>query len=244
MRGETAMVLAAGLGKRMRPLTDHVPKPLIEVAGKPIIGHVFDRLREGGIARAVVNVHYLPEQVERWAAAQAAPTVMISDERERLLDTGGGVAKALGLLGTDPFFVLNGDSFWVDGGAPALDRLREAWGRLDTDCLLLLMPLARAVGYDGEGDFDLDAQGRVARRVPGRRAGFVFAGCYIASPRLFADAPGGAFSTNLLWDRAIARGRLHGLAHDGLWLHVGTPGAIGLAERALASLPPPEPGRP
>lgn len=235
MTGRAAMVLAAGLGKRMRPLTDHVPKPLIEVAGKPIIGHVFDRLREGGVGRAIVNVHYLPEQVERWAAAQASPAVTISDERERLLDTGGGVAKALPLLGAGPFFVLNGDSFWVDSERPALARLREAWARLDTDCLLLLMPLERAVGYDGEGDFDLDAEGRLGRRLPGKRAAHVFAGCYLASPRLFADAPEGPFSTNLLWDRAVAKGRLHGLAHDGLWLHVGTPDAIGLAERALAA---------
>jgi MurNAc alpha-1-phosphate uridylyltransferase len=233
MTGSSAMVLAAGLGRRMRPLTDDTPKPLIAVAGKPIIGHVFDRLREGGVARAVVNVHHLPEQIERWAA-QASPPASISDERDGLLETGGGVAKALPMLGADPFFVLNGDSFWVDAGAPALNRMREAWAGLDTDCLLLLMPLGRAVGYDGEGDFDLGASGRVSRRVPGRRGAHVFAGCYLASPRLFADAPQGPFSTNLLWDRAIARGRLHGLAHDGLWLHVGTPDAIGLAERALA----------
>jgi len=235
MTGRRAMVLAAGLGLRMRPLTDRVPKPLVEVAGKPIIGHVFDRLREAGVERAVVNVHHLPEQVEQWAAGQSSPDIAVSDERSLLLDTGGGVVKALPRLGIEPFFVLNGDSFWVDAGPPALERLRAMWARIDADGLLLLAARERSVGYDGPGDFDLDETGRLVRRKPGGRAAFAFAGCYLASPALFANAPQGAFSANILWDRAIAQGRLFGLVHAGLWLHVGTPEAIPLAERALAA---------
>ncbi len=234
MIGRNAMVLAAGLGLRMRPLTDTLPKPLVEVAGQPIIDHVFDRLREAGIERAVLNVHYLPECMERWAARQSSPEIVVSDERASLLDTGGGVVKALPHLGSEPFFVLNGDSFWVDGeGRPAMQGLRRRWPEIEADCLLLLCPVERAVGYDGQGDFNLGSDGRVTRRPAGGRAAYVFAGCYLVSPRLFAGAPEGKFSTNLLWDRAISERRLFGFVHDGLWLHIGTPGAIPLAERAL-----------
>lgn len=232
MIGRTAMVLAAGLGLRMRPITDRLPKPLVEVAGRSILDRAFDRLREAGVERAVVNVHHLPEQIEAWAARQESPQILVSDERAGLLETGGGVVKALPLLGDDPFFVLNGDSFWLDGETPALVRMRAAW-RDAMDALLLVAPTGRCVGYDGAGDFDLEADGRLVRRKPGGAAGHVFAGCYLAHPRLFRDAPAGTFSTNLVWDRAGAEGRLYGLGHDGLWLHVGTPEAIGLAERAL-----------
>jgi N-acetyl-alpha-D-muramate 1-phosphate uridylyltransferase len=231
--GEKAMVLAAGYGQRMRPLTLTRPKPLVEVAGKPLIDYGFERLRAAGVETAVVNVHYLPEQIEAWAARQAAPRIIISDERGEILDTGGGIAKALPLLGEKPFFVINSDSFWVDEGEPALDRLRAAWDDDRMDCLLLLSALARTVCYDGPGDFLRDAEGRLARRSAAEGVPLVYSGAYLVSPRLFAGAPQGKFSMNLLWDKAIAAGRLFGIEHRGRWLHVGTPAAIGLAEAAL-----------
>jgi N-acetyl-alpha-D-muramate 1-phosphate uridylyltransferase len=231
--GRRAMILAAGLGLRMRPLTDTTPKPLIEVAGKPLIGYALDRLKAAGVEQVVVNVHYLPEQIESWAATQTAPQIVISDERDRLLETGGGVAKALPLLGEEPFFVLNADSVWVEGTKPALERMRQAWSGADMDALLLVCATADTVGYCGSGDFHLDPGGRLVRRTPGEIVPFVFAGCYLTTPRLFAAAPQGPFSMNLLWDRALGEGRLHGIRHDGLWLHVGTPEAIAAAEQAF-----------
>ncbi len=228
------MVLAAGYGQRMRPLTDTRPKPLVEVAGRALIDYGFDRLRQAGVETAVVNVHYLPEQIEAWAQRQSAPRIIISDERGDILDTGGGVAKALPLLGENPFFVINSDSFWLDMGDPALDRLRAAWDDGAMDCLLLLCPLQQTVGYDGTGDFLRGEDGRLTRRNAGKGEPLAYIGGYLVSPRLFAGAPEGKFSMNLLWDRAIAGGRLFGLSHLGRWLHVGTPDAIGLAERALA----------
>jgi MurNAc alpha-1-phosphate uridylyltransferase len=233
MKVETAMVLAAGLGTRMRPLTAARPKPLIEVKGKALIDYGFDHLRRAGVSRAIVNVHYLPEQIEAWAARQTSPAVTISDERGVILDTGGGITKALPLLGPDPFYVLNSDSFWIDRGKPALQRLAEAWNEADMDCLLLLAPLARTVGYDGVGDFHLGADGRLVRRREGEAGALAYIGGYLVHPRIFAGAPEGKFSMNLLWNHAIAMGRLFGLAHDGLWLHVGTPDAIPLAEAHL-----------
>jgi N-acetyl-alpha-D-muramate 1-phosphate uridylyltransferase len=234
--GRRAMILAAGLGLRMRPLTDTVPKPLVEVAGKPLIAYALDRLKAAGVEQVVVNVHWLPEQIESWAQAQGAPEVLISDERDVLLETGGGVAKALPLLGDEPFFVLNSDSTWIEGATPALERMRDAWRPADMDGLLLVCPTAHTVGYCGQGDFHLDPEGRLVRRAPGQVAAFVFAGCYLAAPQLFASAPEGPFSMNVLWDRALAAGRLHGLRHDGTWLHVGTPAAIAPAERAFEDI--------
>ena len=233
--GKRAMVLAAGYGQRMRPLTLTRPKPLVEVAGKALIDYGFDRLRAAGVEEAVVNVHYLPEQIEAWARRQSAPRIVISDERAEILDTGGGVARALPLLCDAPFFVINSDSFWVDEGIPALDRLRAAWDDRTMDCLLLLSPLARTVGYDGMGDFTRDAQGRLTRRAGSQGQPLAYIGGYLVAPRLFAGAPQGSFSMNLLWDRAIAAGRLFGVEHTGRWLHVGTPEAIGLAEAALGA---------
>ncbi|MCA3555956.1 nucleotidyltransferase family protein [Aestuariivirga sp.] len=233
--GTHAMVLAAGHGLRLRPLTLARPKPLVEVAGKALIDHGFDRLRAAGVETAVVNVHYLAAQIEAWARRQSAPRIVISDERAELLDTGGGVAKALPLLGNGPFFVINSDSFWLDEGAPALDRLRAAWDDRAMDCLLLLSPLDRTVGYDGKGDFTRAEDGRLSRRATSQGTPLAYIGGYLASPRIFAAAPRGAFSMNLLWDRAIAAGRLFGVEHAGRWLHVGTPGAIALAEAALGA---------
>ncbi|MFM8747250.1 MAG: nucleotidyltransferase family protein [Aestuariivirga sp.] len=231
--GDRAMVLAAGYGQRMRPLTLTRPKPLVEVAGKPLIGYGFDRLRAAGVSTAVVNVHYLAGQIEAWAAMQASPRIVISDERAVLLDTGGGIARALPLLGEAPFFVINSDSYWLEEGAPALARLRHAWDDTRMDCLLLLSPLARTVGYDGAGDFVLGADGRLVRRAASSGAPLAYAGGYLVAPRLFEGAPAGKFSMNLLWDRAIATGRLFGLEHAGRWLHVGEPASIALAEQAL-----------
>lgn len=229
----TAMVLAAGLGLRMLPLTAKTPKPLIEVAGRTLIDHSFDRLRNAQVRLAVVNVHYRADQIEAWAMRQAMPPIIISDERRELLDTGGGIAKALPHLGAEPFLVVNCDSLWLDGPVPALARLEEAWDGHEMDSLLLLCPKTTAIGYQGQGDFDIDAVGRLTRRSANGSAAHAYAGCHLVSPRLFVDAPTGKFSMNLLWDRAAAKGRLHGLVHDRRWIHVGSPGAIVHAEAAL-----------
>lgn len=231
---ETAMVMAAGLGQRMRPLTATCPKPLIEVAGKPLIGHVLDRLRAAGVRRAVVNVHYLAERMEAYLAKVEGIEVVVSDERGRLMETGGGLAQARDLLGDDPFVVVNSDNLWVDGPVDALRLLAERWDDAAMDALLLLVPLARAHNNPGSGDFHLAADGRItARRKPGRVAPFTYTGVQLMHPRLIANCPEGPFSTNLFWDRALAAGRLYGQAHQGLWFDVGTPAAIGRTEALL-----------
>ena len=233
--GDHAMILAAGFGSRMRPLTDTLPKSLVQVAGKPLIGYAFDRLREANVKTAVVNAHYLAGQIDNYCAGITDPLVITSDERDAILDTGGGISRALPKLGDDAFFVLNSDSFWVDGPVPALQRLRTNWNDSAMDCLLLLCDPRQTTGYDGTGDFIVDAKGRLIRRKhqPEGKA-LAYIGGYLVHPRLFADAPEGAYSMNLLWDRAIARGRLFGLAHAGHWLHVGTVPAIAEAEAFLA----------
>jgi len=232
---ETAMVLAAGLGKRMRPLTATRPKPLVEVAGKPLLDHVFDRLRAAGIRKAVVNVHYLADALEAHLRTRVKDIdIAVSDERAQLLETGGGIVKALPLIDDDPFVVVNSDNFWVDGPIDALRLLASRWDDSEMDALLLVVPLARANCHGGTGDFHMDAIGRVTRRRPGRVAPFVYTGIQLVSHRLFADPPEGAFSTNILWDRAIAKGRAFGIVHQGLWFDVGTPGAIKATEAMLA----------
>ncbi|WP_336489332.1 nucleotidyltransferase family protein [Methylobacterium nigriterrae] len=236
-----AFILAAGLGKRMRPVTATVPKPLVEVAGKALLDHALDRAAEGGIARAVVNVHYLPDLIEGHLARRAqAPEILISDERAALLETGGGVKKALPLVGAEPFLVFNSDSFWLEGPTPNLARLIAEWDPAAMDVLLLVAPTATSLGYEGAGDFVMDPDGRLERRGEREVAPFIYAGVAILKPELFADTPESAFSLNLLFDRAIARGRLFGLRLDGQWLHVGTPEAIAAAEervRLSARLP-------
>jgi MurNAc alpha-1-phosphate uridylyltransferase len=231
---QTAMVLAAGFGQRMRPLTDKMPKPLVPVAGKPLIDHVLDRLADAGVTRAVINVHYLAEQIERHVATRARPQVTISDERGVLLDTGGGVIKALPLLGDAPFFHINSDTIWIDGVRPNLTRLAEHFDAATMDGLLLLAPSAGSIGYDGRGDFKMAPDGRLRARPERDVAPFVYAGAAILSPRLFDGAPQGAFSLTKLFARAIEAGRLHGLRLEGLWMHVGTPGAIAQAEDAIS----------
>jgi N-acetyl-alpha-D-muramate 1-phosphate uridylyltransferase len=228
-----AMVLAAGLGERMRPLTDRLPKPLIPVAGKPLIDHVLDRLAAAGIECAVVNVHYLADLIEAHLKRRKTPRIAISDERATLLDTGGGVVKALDLLGGEPFIHVNSDTIWIDGVKPNLDRLAEAFDAASTDALLLLAPIATSIGYAGRGDFTMATDGRLSRRPERDVAPFVYAGAAILRPELFAGAPAGAFSLTRLFDQAAAAGRLHGLRLEGVWMHVGTPDAIAKAEAAI-----------
>ena len=231
---ETAMVMAAGLGQPMRPLTATRPKPLIKVAGKPLIDHVLDRLRAAGIRRAVVNVHYLADQLEAHLARVDGLDVIVSDERGRLMETGGGLVQARHLLGDEPILVVNSDNLWVDGPVDAIRLLAGRWDAAKMDALLLLVPLARAHNNGGSGDFHLGADGRItSRRKPGRVAPFTFTGIQILHPRLLADCPEGPFSTNLFWDRALATGRLYGQVHQGLWFDVGTPAAIGRTEAML-----------
>jgi MurNAc alpha-1-phosphate uridylyltransferase len=228
-----AMVLAAGLGERMRPITDRIPKPLVEVNGKPLLDHVLDRLAQAGVERAVVNVHYLADQIERHLEHRTKPRIVISDERSQLLNTGGGVVKALGTLGAEPFFHINSDTIWIDGPTSNLRRLGDAFDPASMDALLLLAPTAGSIGYAGRGDFALGPNGRLRKRAEREIAPFVYAGAAILSPALFADAPSGAFSLTVLFDRAAQAGRLHGLRLEGVWMHVGTPDAIGLAEAAI-----------
>jgi MurNAc alpha-1-phosphate uridylyltransferase len=236
-----AFVLAAGLGKRMRPITATVPKPLVEVAGRALVDHALDRIAEAGITETVVNVHYLADLMEaHLVRRKGPPAITVSDERDRLLETGGGVRKALPLLGDAPFMILNSDSFWLEGPQPNLKRLVGAWDPEAMDMLLLVASAATSLGYDGLGDFQMDKDGRLTRRAEREVAPFIYAGVAIVSPAFFADTPEGSFSLNLLFDRAAARERLHGLRLDGQWLHVGTPEALKAAEervRASAAQP-------
>ncbi|OBV12213.1 nucleotidyltransferase family protein [Erythrobacter dokdonensis] len=229
---DTAMVLAAGLGKRMRPLTASQPKPMVRVAGKPLIDHALDRLKEAGVARAVVNVHYLADALEAHVTARKTPQVTISDERALLLETGGGMIKALPGL-PDPFFALNADNIWLDGPNNAFADLSRRWDPDQMDALLLVVPHARAANFSGPGDFHMDPLGKLARRRDGRIAPFIYTGIQLVSHRLLRDAPKGPFSTNILWNRAIDEGRLFGLSFGGLWFEVGTPQAIRPTEEAL-----------
>jgi len=228
------MVLAAGYGKRMRPLTEMIPKPMVRLDGRPLIDHVLDRLAEAGLREAVVNVHYLADVLEAHLAERTEPpAIAISDERDALLDTGGGVKKALDRLGPDGFVIQNSDSVWIEDGERNLARLTGVWDPERMDALLLLADAQGSLGYGGRGDFTLDEQGRLKRRAPDETAPCVFAGVSIAHPRLFADSPQGAFSLNPVWDRAIKRGRLFGATLKGEWMHIGTPEALEAAERRL-----------
>jgi len=228
-----AMVLAAGLGTRMRPITDTTPKPLVKVAGRALIDHVLDKLAEVGVERAVVNVHYLAEQIERHLTSRTRPHIVISDERSMLLGTGGGVVKALPSLGTKPFFHINSDNIWIDGGTPNLKRLAQTFDLAAMDALLLLAPSTGSIGYAGAGDFSIGPDARLRGRVKGEQAPYVFAGAAILSPALFKGAPAGEFSLTTLFARASGQGRLHGLCLEGRWMHVGGPDAIAAADAAI-----------
>lgn len=232
LASDTAMILAAGLGKRMRPLTASQPKPMVRVAGKPLIDHALDRLADAGIAKAVVNVHYLADVLEAHVLARQSPKVSVSDERAQLLETGGGIVKALPHL-PDPFFALNADNIWLDGPKSAFHDLSRRWNPDEMDALLLVVPHARAMNFNGPGDFHMDAMGRLSRRRAGRIAPFIYTGIQLVSHRLLRDAPEGPFSTNILWNRAMEEGRLFGISFTGLWFEVGTPQMIRPTEEAL-----------
>jgi MurNAc alpha-1-phosphate uridylyltransferase len=231
----TAMVLSAGYGARMRPLTERLPKPLVPLAGRALIDHVLDRLAAAGVETAVVNVHYLPEQIEAHMQARSgrAPKTVISDERDLLLDTGGGAKKALRQLGPGPFFIHNSDSVWAEGAAPALPQMLRLWDPARMDCLLLLAPMSTSLGYHARGDFDMTPDGHLTRRGERPSVPFAFAGVSLCTAALFEGAPEGPFSLNLLWDQALAKGRLYGLGLDGRWMHVGTPEALAEADASF-----------
>lgn len=231
---QSAMVLAAGLGKRMRPLTATRPKPLVQVAGRSLLDHTLDRLRAAGIKHAVVNVHYLPDALEAHVRNRVKGIeVSISDEREMLLETGGGLTKALPLIRSDPFLSVNSDNLWIDGPTDTLRLVASHWDPDRMDALLLMVPLARASCHDGQGDFHLTAGGKVRRKKPGTVAPFVYTGIQMLSKRMFEGAPEGPFSMNILWDRAIEQGRCFGMVHQGLWFDVGTAAAVGKTEALI-----------
>lgn len=230
----TAMIMAAGLGKRMRPLTATKPKPLIEVSGKALLDHVLEKLSVAGVKKVVVNVHYLADALEAHLETRdLGLEVVISDERDLLMETGGGLVKAAPLIDSDPFLALNSDNLWIDGPADTLKLLASHWDDSKMDALLLLVPQARALNHKGIGDFHMDRSGRLRRREKSHVAPFVFTGIQIVSKRLLRDSPQGPFSTNILWDRAIEEGRCFGAVHQGLWFDVGTPQSIQMTETAL-----------
>ena len=229
-----AMVLAAGFGTRMRPLTDALPKPLVPVAGKALLDHVLDRLADVGVTTAVVNVHYMADAIEAHLKGRTRPSIVISDERGELLDTGGGVVKALTLLGDAPFFHVNSDTIWIEGVMPNLNRLAAQFDPDQMDAALLVAATTASIGYEGRGDFSMMPDGRLRRRAEREVAPFVYAGAAILSPKMFAGAPAGKFSLNKLFDRSLEAGRLFGLRLEGTWMHVGTPAAIKAAEVAIS----------
>ncbi len=235
MLPRTGMVLAAGRGERLRPITDTLPKPLVEIAGKPLIDHAIDRLVEAGIERVVVNVHHLADRMIEHLAARTSPEILISRETgDHALETGGAVVHAAALLGSDPFYLVNGDSFWLNGKMSALKRLAAAWDADRFDAVMLLQRTVTAVGYDGNyGDWMLDQLGTPRRRREREIAPYFYAGLQLISPKAFEDAPEGAFSVSVIFDRLAASGRLGALIHDGEWYHVSTPDGLALVKERL-----------
>ena len=232
---KVAMVLSAGYGKRMKPLTDTTPKPMLALNGKPLIGHVMDRLARTGVTRAVVNLHYLGEQIRDYLAGEDRLEIIFTEEPD-LLETGGGVKNALGYLtesGTHPFYVMNSDAFWLDGYEDTLLRLAREWKDDLMDGLLLLHSTPESHGYLGQGDFLADPMGRLTRRPESEVAPWLFAGVQILHPRIFDDSPNGAWSLNAVFDKAIEADRLYGVIHDGEWFHIGTPRGLKEAEAFL-----------
>ena len=230
-----AIVLAAGLGTRMRPYNGHIPKPLVEIGGKSLIDYSLDRLADAGVESVVVNVHHLADILERHLAPRQRPQIVISDERGELLGTGGGIAKALPKLGVAPFFLVNSDTVWLDGVKPNFSRMADAFDPQTMDVLLLLAATTNSIGYSGRGDFAMLPDGRLRRRRENEVVPFVYAGAAVLSPALFADAPKVAFSLTVLFERAAENNRLFGLRLEGVWMHVGTPEAVAAAEGALAA---------
>jgi MurNAc alpha-1-phosphate uridylyltransferase len=230
----TAIVLSAGLGTRMAPANNAVPKPLVKLGGKALIDQVLDRHVEAGVTRVVVNVHHKANLIEQHLKARRRPSVEISDEREKLLDTGGGVKKALPRLGNGPFLIHNADSVWIEGVGSNLARLMQAWDDARMDCLMMLALASHSLGYHGRGDFAFESDGRIRRRrMEQELVPFAFTGVSLAHPRLFEGSPEGAFSLNLAWDKAIAAGRAYGVRMEGTWMHVGSPDALAQAEQQL-----------
>ena len=233
---DTAMVMAAGLGTRMRPLTDNCPKPLVKVAGKAMIDHCFDKLQEAGVSKVVVNTHYLPEMMEAHLEQSDYPLkFIISDERAQLMETGGGLVQAEPLIEDDLFYCINSDNLWSDGAVSGLRRLADGWDDSQMDALLLVVPHELAHNFKGAGDFKLDGENRISRRGSDPTAPYIYTGIQLVSKRLLRDPPDGPFSTMMLWERAIAEDRLFGLIHEGQWYEVGSPDAIAPTEAALAS---------
>ena len=231
---KTAMVLAAGIGSRMRPLTDHMPKALVPVAGKPLIDHMLDRLSEAGVETAVVNVHHFADQMTAHLAGRTDPRVIIADERDRLLDSGGGIKNALHLLGRDPIFVANIDSLWTDGDVPPLEAMKAAWDPAHMDMLLLLVPRGQGIGFEGPRGFFMDGVGRITHSADDARpAPFANVGVQIMKPQLLDQAQNGVFSILPIWWRLQDEGRIHGVVMDAFWMHVGDPGAREAAEALL-----------
>ena len=229
----TAMVFAAGLGQRMRPITDAIPKPLVKIAGRTLIDHCLDRLAEAGVGKAIVNVHWLADQIEAHLTTRVAPQIVISDERARLLDQGGGIKKALPLIGDAPFFICNTDALWIEGPRSELDRLIKFFDPARMDALLLVAQAAGAVGVDWPGDFAMDPFNRLTKRDPRCVAPFVYAGVGVIKPQLFQGIAEDVFRLAPFFFEAARKGRLFGLRLDGLWLHVGRPESIAEAERAI-----------
>lgn len=231
---DTAMIMAAGKGTRMMPLTADRPKPLIEVAGIKLLDHVLDHLRDAGVSKVVINAHYRAAQVEEHMSTHAGDfDVMISDERDLLLDTGGGLVRALPVIADDPFLCVNADNWWADEGENAFTRLMHAWDDAAMDVLMLVVPFAGANNTQGQGDFNIDGEGRLSRRRPGEQGTYVWTGIQMLSKRLIVDPPSEVFSTNVFWDRAIAEARCFGLVHKGMWFDVGYPAAIAATEQKL-----------
>ncbi len=237
-RPTRAMIMAAGLGTRMRPLTDAIPKPLVQVGGKALIDHAIDRLIAAGVTMIVVNVHFRGDSLKAHLVKRRDVEIRISEETGELLGTGGGVARALHHFGDEPFFIHNSNSIWIEGFGHALERMIARWDEAEMDALLLMASMVTSIGYEGPGDFMMDADGHLSRVPEGRVSPFAYPGVQIIHPRLFANSPKGAFSTNLVWDRAIEKGRLFGIRLDGVWMHVGTPEARVDAEAYLADLHP------
>lgn len=233
---DRAMVLAAGLGTRIRAVNNHLPKPLILVKGRTLIDRVLDRLIDAGIGTAVVNLHYKADLLRAHLAKRTDIKIIISDETGALLDTGGGIAKALPHFEGRPFLTHNSDSLWIEGMGRAIPRLAARFDPARMDAIMLMASTVTATGYDGRGDFTMDEEGRLMRREEARIAPFVWTGVQIVHPRLFEGCPPGPFSMNVLWNRAIEQGRLYGIRHDGIWMHVGCPSGLAEAETRLAAL--------
>jgi MurNAc alpha-1-phosphate uridylyltransferase len=228
------MIMAAGFGTRMRPLTNKIPKPLVKVQGRALIDHVMDRLVAAGVKTIVVNIHYMGDQIKAHVEKRKDVEIVISDETDAILDSGGGIFKALPHFKGEPFYHANADTVWVEGASHALERLKAAWNPAEMDALMLLASTVTTVCYDGRGDFMMDAEGRLSRVPEGRISPFVWMSMEILHPRLFDGMQPGKFSINPLWDKAIAKRRLYGQRLDGVWMHIDRPEAIKRSEEYLA----------